>query len=81
MLLKMKGYFFDIMCEVNEAHRNNVIEEKGKHVLYVSVTRSIYGCVESAILWYEIFSSTLKQMGFKLNPYDRCKATNMINGK
>ena len=29
--------------------------------------RAIYGCLESALLWYHLYSSTLQQMDFKLN--------------
>jgi hypothetical protein len=35
----------------------------------------------SALLWYDLFTSTLVHMGFKLNPYDPCVANLDINGK
>ena len=47
----------------------------------MKILRAIYGCIESALLWYELYAKTLKGMGFKLNPYDRCVANKMINGK
>ena len=81
VLLKLTGEFVDIMCDVNEEHKPNVIYEKGKKVLYMWVTRAIYGCIESALLWYNLYADTLKDMGFKLNPYDRCIANKNINGK
>ena len=33
------------------------------------------------MLWYELYSSTLQDMGFELNPYDKCVANKTINGK
>ena len=36
--------------------------------------------MKSALLWYELFSGTLKEMGFALNPYDPCVANMMIEG-
>jgi hypothetical protein len=48
--------------------------------LYLKILRAIYGCIESALLWYNLYSSTLKSMGFILNPYDRCVANKNING-
>jgi hypothetical protein len=45
------------------------------------VKRAIYGCIESALLWYDLFTTTLQGMGFKVNDYDRCVATKQINGK
>ena len=43
--------------------------------------RAIYGCIESAMLWYNLYTEMLKRMGFILNPYDRCVANKLINGK
>ena len=41
--------------------------------------RALYGCLESALLWYNLYSSTLEKIGFKINPYDRCVANKEIN--
>ena len=81
LLMKFRDEFVDIMCQVNPEYKKHVIEEKGKKVLYVKILRAIYGCIESALLWYELYVKTLKGMGFKLNPYDRCVANKTINGK
>ena len=35
-----------------------------------SPMKAIYGCVQSALLWYQLFYKHLKDLGFKLNPYD-----------
>ena len=40
----------------------------------MKVIRAIYGCIEAALQWYNFFSQTLKEMGFKLNAYDKCIA-------
>ena len=37
--------------------------------------------MKSALLWYELFHGTLKEMGFTLNPYDSCIANCEIEGK
>ena len=37
--------------------------------------------MKSALLWYELFTNTLKGKGFVLNPYDLCVANKFINGK
>ena len=80
-LLKMRGEFVDIMCEVNPEYKPFVLEENGKKVLYMNILRAIYGCIQSALLWYELYVSVLKDMGFRLNPYDRCVTNKMIDGK
>ena len=81
ILLKLRGEFVDIMCEVNGEHTQNVVMENGKKVLYMKVVRAIYGCIQSALLWYDLYTNTLKGMGFEINPYDKCVANKMINGK
>ena len=80
-LLKMEGDSVDIMCEVNEDYRQFVTYERGRKVLYLQLLKALYGCVQSALLWYELFSGTLQGMGYKLNPYDTCIANKMVNGK
>jgi hypothetical protein len=81
LLMKFRDEFVDIMCEVNPEYKKYMIEENGKRVLYIRILRAIYGCIESALLWYELYVKILKGMGFVLNPYDRCVANKMINGK
>ena len=43
--------------------------------------RALYGCLESVLLWYDFYSSILKDHGFVINHYDRCVANKTINGK
>ena len=80
VLIKFRGQFAEIMCKVDPSHQNNIVYEKGKKVLYVRVVRAIYGCIESAMLWYNLYVSTLKELGFTLNPYDKCVANKLVNG-
>ena len=49
--------------------------------MYVQLDKALYGCVQSALLWYELYSSTLMKMGFEVNPYDLCVANATIDGK
>jgi hypothetical protein len=38
----------------------------------VRLRKALYGCVESALLWYKHLDGTLKEAGFERNLYDRC---------
>ena len=40
--------------------------------LIVELDRALYGCIESALLWYQELSGFLAHHGFKPNPYDPC---------
>lgn len=44
---------------------------KGGSML-VRLDRALYGCIESAKLWFEHLSTTLIKEGFKQNPYEPC---------
>ena len=57
-----------------------VVWEKGKPVLYLHVTRAIYGLLQSALLWYKTFRKDLEEIGFDFNPYDACVACRDVDG-
>jgi hypothetical protein len=79
-VMKLTGDTVDIMCRVNPKYETFVSTENGKKVLYLQLLKALYGCVRSALLWYELFATTLQGMGFVLNPYDPCVANKEING-
>ena len=70
------------MRDVNTEYKKHVITLKhGKRVLYLKVIHAIYGCIESALCWYNLYSDTLTNEGFITNPYDRYVSNKMIDGK
>jgi Reverse transcriptase (RNA-dependent DNA polymerase) len=81
VVMKFTGRSVDILCEMNPSYKAFVTVENGVKVLYVRLQKALYGCVKSALLWYDLFHNTLKSMGFVLNPYDSCIANKMVNGK
>jgi hypothetical protein len=48
--------------------------------LYVRLDKALYGCVQSARLWYERITVFLKGLGFEHNETDPCVMNLMING-
>ena len=40
--------------------------------MIVRLDKALYGCVESARLWYEEISSSLLEQGYQRNPVDQC---------
>jgi hypothetical protein len=79
--MKIVGKEVELFCEIDPTLAQYVTIEKGKKILYVKLDKALYGCVQSALLWYELYSNTLKDMGFELNPYDLCVANANIDGK
>jgi len=74
VLSKLVGKAVNIMCQVNPKYEKFVVIENGKKVLNLQLLKALYGCVQSALLRYDLFTNTLVQMGFKLNPYNLCVA-------
>ena len=79
--MKLQGEFEDNMCEVNLEYKEYVRYENGQKNFYLLILRAIYGCIKSALLWYNLYVKVLKAMCFNVNPYDICVANNTINGK
>jgi hypothetical protein len=48
--------------------------------IIVELLKALYGCVESAKLWYDLLSSTLLADGFIINPLDPCIFNKMVDG-
>ena len=38
----------------------------------VELDQALYGCIESAVLWYQELSTTLREQGYQPNPLDPC---------
>ena len=66
---------------MNSEYLPHSIYEGETKVLYLKVLRTIYDCLELAILWYNLYVKTLEDMGLELNPYYLCVANNTITGK
>ena len=81
VFLKLEGKFVDIMYYFNRELKEYVRYEKSRKVIYMSLHKAIYGCIESVIMWYDLYNNTLKGMDFKLNPYNIYVANNMVNGE
>jgi Reverse transcriptase (RNA-dependent DNA polymerase) len=80
VIIKFVGESVDILLKMEPSYVKFVTIEKGVKVLYARLKKALYGCVQSALLWYNLFHDTLKQMGFTINPYDPCVANCMIDG-
>ena len=81
VLMKFTGESVNILCKMDPKYKEFVVKEGNSLVLYVRLIKAIYGCVKSALLRYDLFSGTLQQLGFVLNPYDKCVANCDIGGK
>ena len=54
-ILKLKWKFVYIMCDINPEYMQHVRMERGQKVLYLLTLMALYGCIESAMLWYSLY--------------------------
>jgi Reverse transcriptase (RNA-dependent DNA polymerase) len=80
-IMKFTGASVDILCEMKQKYKQFMIMENGTKAMYVRLVKAIYGCIQSALMWYQLFYLHLKEIGFKLNPYNPCVANKEINSK
>ncbi|KAL7575021.1 hypothetical protein ACA910_010834 [Epithemia clementina (nom. ined.)] len=82
VIMKIRGLLVDMLVEMSpEIYQEQVVIEAGNKILYVIVTKAIYGMLVSALLFYKKLKKNLEEIGFEVNPYDPCIANRMINGK
>jgi hypothetical protein len=55
-------------------------KENGKDIMYVKLTKALYGTLQTAMLFWKDLTGYLTQHGFVLNPYNNCVPNKMING-
>jgi len=79
--LKFQGDMVNIMLEIDPPLKGCIRTHKsGKKVMYGKLNKAVYGTLLAEILFYTKLSEFLKGEGFKMNPYDPCCFTKMING-
>ena len=81
VLIKLTGKTVEVMYEVNNKYKIFVVLDDRKRVLYLKSKKTIYGCMQPEILWYDTFKGYLENLGFKLNKYDLYVVNKVINGK
>ena len=77
-----RGTLAEMMAAVDPAlYRPFVSCETGKPVIYVRLQKELYGCLKSALLFYDKLLGDLEAYGFRRNPYEMCVDNKMIGGK
>jgi virulence-associated protein VapD len=70
--MRLDGTSLDVLCEIDEDYKQYVIKyDKGDYIV-VNLDKALYGCVESAKLWYDDLKQTLNKAGFIANTIDGC---------
>jgi Reverse transcriptase (RNA-dependent DNA polymerase) len=80
MHMRLEGTMRDLLLNVAPEFSPYVTMENGRRVLYVLLTKALYGTLRAALLFWRKLTSQLKEWGFKTNAYDPCVVNHMING-
>ena len=77
ILMRLSRETSHILCLLVPAYKR-FLREDG--TMIVKLTKALYGCVESAKLWYNSISQTLIDDGFVRNSKDQCIFNKMVDG-
>ena len=80
-LMFLKGNLAELMVQIDpQMYRKHIItSSKGEPMLYVRLSKALYGLLQSALLFYRKLRAELEDFGFMVNPYDPCVANKIIN--
>ena len=68
LIMMFDGEMVDYMIAVNPEYEKFVhTKNTGRRILYIQLLKALYGCMQSKLLWFKLFTSTLKDMGFDIN--------------
>ena len=56
----LTGEAVDIICNDNNKYKGFISYENGKKVLYMRLLKALYGCMQSALFWYQTFKECLE---------------------
>jgi len=70
VIMKVDPYLSDYLVDMYPEDYKGLKNDKGE--IFVKLKKALYGCVESARLFYLHVKNTLNDFGFVENPYDHC---------
>lgn len=77
ILMRLSREHAEMLCWLCPEYREL---QRDDGTMIVRLTKALYGCVESARLWYNHLSGTLKSQGYEPNPIDICSFNKVVDG-
>jgi hypothetical protein len=69
VLMRLDALMSAILIKIKPEYKTFLFDDGS---MIVKLDKALYGCIESAKLWYEDIAATLLSMGFARNPVDPC---------
>ena len=81
--IRFRGFLVDLMIEIVPGVYGPYVklDKNGTKLLILQCLNAIYGTMVASLLYYKHFCRKLKRKIFVINPYDRCTANRMVDGK
>ena len=78
----LRGKLAEMVVRIDPSmYREYVMYSKnGLPMLYLRLSKALYGMLRAALLFYKRLRSDLEDRGFVVNPYDPCVANKMVDG-
>jgi Reverse transcriptase (RNA-dependent DNA polymerase) len=70
-----------LLVEIDASYAKFVCTENGKQVMYVQLAKALHGTLKAAMLFWHKLTEFLEGIGFVTNPYNRCVANKIVDGK
>jgi len=75
IIMKVKGVLVDILYAMDPLeYEEYIVYENNEKVLYLVLTKVLYGMLVASLLWYNKFKKDLMSIGFTFSEYDPCVA-------
>jgi hypothetical protein len=83
VIMTIRGRLAELMLKAapNIYRKYITLDANNQPILYVKLQKALYGCLRSAMLFYEKLVRDLKSQGFEINQYDPCVASKLVNGE
>jgi hypothetical protein len=81
--IRLEGPLAEMLVWIDQSkYQTYVVIENQKKVIYVVLKNFLYGTVQAALLFWEDLSRFLiEELGFTMNPYNRCVVNKIVKGK
>jgi hypothetical protein len=80
--VKLEGRLAESLTKLDpKMYDEYLYNNNGKPTMYMKLKKALYGTLQAAMLFWKDLAKTLMDWGFIVNPYDRCVANKMIDGK
>ena len=82
IIMKIRGQLVDILLEMDYEKYGPYVTYEGKSkILYVVMSKALYGMLQSSLLYYKKFRNDIESIRYVVNEYDPCVANKEINGR